>query len=195
MNRQLDDRLASNLATNMKYLRQQRGITQARLAKRASLPRSTVATLEIGDGNPTLSVLSRLSLAFQVSIEELLSTPRAPCQLFRKGALPSSSRGQGKVRVSKLLPDPIPGMEFDRIEIPAGGRMVGVPHRPGTREYLCCEQGSLTLVSAGERYTLQPGDVAAFRGDQRHSYQNEGAKRAVGFSVVTLVSRLIEATG
>ena len=192
MSKNIDERLANNLAANMKYLRQQRGMTQAKLAKQASVPRSTVATLEVGDGNPTLSVLSRLSLAFQVSIEELLSTPRAPCQLFAKGALPSATRGQGKVHVSKLLPDPIPGMEFDRVELAPGGRMVGVPHRPGTREYLCCEKGRLTLVSAGERYELEPGDVAAFRGDQRHSYLNGGKTVAVGFSVVTLVSRLVQ---
>ncbi|MFP6686287.1 MAG: XRE family transcriptional regulator [Polyangiaceae bacterium] len=195
MAQHLDDHLASNLAANMKFLRQQRGITQAKLAKQASVPRSTVATLEIGDGNPTLSVLSRISLALQVSIEELLSTPRAPCQLFPKGSLPSASRAQGKVHVSKLLPDPIPGMEFERVEIAPGGRMVGVPHRPGTREYLCCERGSLTLVSGGERYVLQAGDVAAFRGDQRHSYLNDGSKTAVGFSVVTLVSRLVDGVG
>lgn len=189
---ELDERLASNLAANMKHLRQQRGITQGKLAKQANVPRSTVATLEIGDGNPTLRVLSRLALAFQVSIEELLSTPRAPCQLFPKGSLPATTRAQGKVHVSKLLPDPIAGMEFDRVELAPGGRMTGVPHRPGTREYLCCERGQLTLVSAGERYLLKPGDVAAFRGDQRHSYANEGTSRAVGFSVVTLVSRWVE---
>ena len=96
MSKNIDERLANNLAANMKYLRQQRGMTQAKLAKQASVPRSTVATLEVGDGNPTLSVLSRLSLA--LVLEELPSTPRAPCQLFAKGALPSATRGQGKVR-------------------------------------------------------------------------------------------------
>ena len=64
--------------------------------------------------------------------------------------------------------------------------MSGVPHRPGTREYLACERGRLTLRAAGERFDLGPGDVAAFQGDQPHSYHNEGSVVAVGFSVVTL---------
>ncbi|HSB60948.1 MAG TPA: DNA-binding protein, partial [Vicinamibacteria bacterium] len=33
---------------------------------------------------------------------------------------------------------------------------------------------------------LGPGDVLVFRGDQRHSYTNPGARPAVGYSVVLL---------
>ena len=180
-------KLGENLASNLRYLRAQRSITQAKLAKQAGLPRSTLATLELGDGNPTLSVIARLSLALQVSIEELLSTPRAQVQRFPKGSLPSSKRSGGAVWVSKLLPDPVPSMEIDRIELKPGASFRGVPHRPGTREYLCCEKGQITLWAASERIDLQPGDVAAFQGDQRHSYKNEGTTTAVGFSVVALV--------
>jgi quercetin dioxygenase-like cupin family protein len=77
-------------------------------------------------------------------------------------------------------------MEMERIELPPQGRMTGVPHTPGTREYLTCEAGRLTLVTAGERWELGPGDLVAFRGDQRHSYMNTAAKIAVGYSVVLL---------
>jgi quercetin dioxygenase-like cupin family protein len=88
--------------------------------------------------------------------------------------------------VSRLLPDPIPGLEIERIELPPRGRMPGAPHTPGTREYLTCERGKLLLVAAGERYELGPGDVVVFRGDQRHSYTNTGDVVAVGYSVVVL---------
>lgn len=179
--------LSSNLAANLRYLRQRRGMTQAQLARLCGLPRSTVAQVETGSGNPTLAVLSRLALALRISIEEMLSFPHARCQVFPKGSLPTSIRGRGgSVHVQKLLPDPIPGMEIDRMELRPGARMTGVPHRPGTREYLLCERGRLTLWAAGERYDLAPGDIAAFDGDQPHSYQNAGETSAVGFSVVTL---------
>lgn len=187
MPEKLSNALGKNLSANLKYLRAQRGLTQAQLAKQGDVPRSTLATLETGEGNPTLTVLASLSLALQVSIEELLSTPRAHCQLFPRGSLPSQVRGRGQVIIADLLPDPIPGMHFERMEIQAGARITGVPHRPGTREYLCCEQGELTLWAAGERARLSAGDVVAFQGDQRHSYLNEGTESAVGFSVVALV--------
>jgi quercetin dioxygenase-like cupin family protein len=64
--------------------------------------------------------------------------------------------------------------------------MTGVPHRPGTREYLACERGRLTLWAGGESFELGPGDVCAFQGDQPHSYGNPGDAIAIGFSVVAL---------
>jgi transcriptional regulator with XRE-family HTH domain len=181
------DVLASNLGANLRYVRERRALTQQQLAKLAGVPRSTVAQLETGSSNPTLAVLAQLAGALQLSIEELLSRPHARCQVFPKGSLPITNRGRdGQARLQKLLPDPIPGMEIDRIELRPGARMTGVPHRPGTREYLACESGKLTLVTSGERYELCPGDVAAFQGDQPHSYASEGSVGAVGFSVVTL---------
>lgn len=181
------DALSMNLAANLRYVRERRGLTQAQISTLSGLPRSTVAQIETGAGNPTLSVLWKLAAALQLSIEELLSTPHARCQVFPKGSLPAGARGRGgSTLVQKLLPDPIPGMEIDRLEIQPGGRMTGVPHRPGTREYLTCERGRITLQAAGARYDLAQGDVAAFEGDQPHSYHNTGRITAVGFSVVTL---------
>jgi XRE family transcriptional regulator, regulator of sulfur utilization len=178
------DGLGDRLAKNIKQLREARGVTQQQIAKLADVPRATWAHLESGAANPTLGILHRAALALQVSIEELLSTPRAVCQLYARGTLPTRSPGQAVVR--KLLPDPIPGMEIDRIEILPGGRMIGVPHTPGTREYLTCETGEIELIVSGDRFTLSPGDVAVFRGDQRHSYQNPSKLAAVGYSVVVL---------
>ena len=182
------ERMTANLADNLRYLRARREMTQAQLAKRAGIPRTTVANAETGMANPTLAVLSALADALQLTIEELLSTPQASCRLYPKGSLPLEKRGRGgKVEIHKLLPDVVPGMDIDRMELLPGATLTGVPHRPGTREYLACEAGSITLHASGERFDLQPGDVAVFQGDQPHSYRNHGRTPAVGFSVVTLI--------
>ena len=68
--------------------------------------------------------------------------------------------------------------------LPPGARMAGVPHTPGTREYLTCERGTVELAVAGERYTLLEGDVVSFRGDQRHSYHNPGNATSVAYSAI-----------
>src|SRR4051812_14787590 len=176
--------LGDRLARNVKQLREARGFTQQQIAKLADVPRATWAHLESGAANPTLGILHRAAQALQVSIEELISAPRATCRHYARDTLPTRRPGQALVR--KLLPDPIPGMEIDRIEIAPAGRMTGVPHTPGTREYLTCDTGEILLVVSGERFHLATGDVAVFRGDQRHSYHNPGAKPAVGYSVVVL---------
>src|SRR3954470_17854824 len=158
-----DEQLATRLGKNIRQLREARGLTQLQLAKLAEMPRATWAHLESGAANPTLGVLHRAAAALQVSIEELISSPRAACRLYPRDTLPTRSPGQVVVR--KLLPDPIPGMEIDRIEVAPGGRMTGVPHTPGTREYLTCEAGEILLVVGGESFRLEQGDVAVFRGD------------------------------
>ncbi len=45
------------------------------------------------------------------------------------------------------------------MELPARSTITGVPHTPGTREYLTCERGQIVLVAAGERWELAHGDV------------------------------------
>jgi XRE family transcriptional regulator, regulator of sulfur utilization len=176
--------LGERIAKNLKQLREARGLTQEQVSRVAGVPRATWTNLESGSANPTLSVLHRAAGALQVTIEELLSSPRAACEFFPLGSLPQ--RTQGNARVRKLLPHAIPGMEMDRIELPPGGRMAGVPHTPGTREYLTCEEGEIVLVAAGEQWHLHAGDVISFRGDQRHSYANPGKGAAIGYSVVVL---------
>jgi transcriptional regulator with XRE-family HTH domain len=180
----MDDALSQRFALNVKQLRDARGMTQQQMAKLAGLPRATWANLESGEANPTLTVLHRVALALQTSIEELISTPRAACEFYPRGRL--GERRKGDVSVRRLLPDPVPGMAIERMDLPVGARLTGVPHTPGTREYLTCEAGEIVLVAAGETWKLAEGDVVAFRGDQRHSYANPGAKRAVGYSVVVL---------
>jgi transcriptional regulator with XRE-family HTH domain len=176
--------LSGRLGQNIRHLREARGLTQDKIAKLAEIPRATLAHLESGDGNPTLAVLSAVADAFQVSLEELVAPPRAALELFPKGRVPVRMRGNVEVR--KLLPDPIPGMEIDRFALPPRAKMVGVPHTPGTREYLTCERGTIALIASGERVDLAEGDIVAFRGDQRHSYENPGQTVAVAYSVVVL---------
>jgi transcriptional regulator with XRE-family HTH domain len=154
------------------------------MASLAGVPRATWANLESGTANPTLSVLDRVAQAFQVSLEELVSTPKAACAFYPSASLEVQRRGAALIR--KLLPDPIPGVEIDRFELPMGVRMAGVPHTPGTREYLMCESGNIELVAAGEHWVLGPGDVVVFRGDQRHSYTNRGRGTAIAYSVVLI---------
>lgn len=180
----MSDELSSRLGRNIRELRQGRGLTQQQMAKLSGLPRATWANLESGAANPTLAVLHAVAMAFQVSLEEIVAEPRASARLYRKGTLPTRMRGN--VKVSSLLPDKVPGMQIERLELPVGARMVGVPHTAGTREYLSCEAGELELVASGEAFQMQEGDVVVFRGDQRHSYVNRGRRPAIGYSVVML---------
>jgi len=180
----VDDPLPVRLAQNVRQLREARGLTQQQLARIAKLPRATWSHVESGAGNPTLAVLDKVATALQVPIEELTAAPRAAGRLYPRDSLRVRKQGDGSIR--QLLPDPIPGVLIDHMELPPGGRIPGVPHMPGTREYFTCESGAVVVAVAGTQWTVGPGDVLVFRGDQRHSYRNPGRERAVGYSVVLL---------
>jgi len=171
-----------HLADNIKALRETRGLSQQQIAKAAGIPRATWTHLESGAANPTLTVLIKVANALQVRLDELLAPPRQPARFLKASELPTRSRGQ--VAIRKLLPEPLPGLDLERMVLPPGARMAGVPHTPGTREYLTCERGTVELAVAGERYTLAEGDVVSFRGDQRHGYHNPGSATAVAYSAI-----------
>jgi len=178
----LDDS-GANLAANLKRLREARGLSQQQMSRLSGIPRPTWASLESGDANPTLQVLTRAAAALQVSIEELIGPPRTACRLFAAGEVPVRKRQGALLR--PLLPEAIPGLDISRMELKPGGSLGGIPHTPGTREYLTCERGRIELVASGERWELGPGDALVFRGDQRHSYRNLDARRpAVAITVV-----------
>ena len=178
----MDDTKA-HLAANVRRLREARGLSQQRIAQLAGIPRPTWASLESGAANPTLAVLCRVAAGLQVSIEELIGPPRTAAQLFRAGEIRERKRGGARLRA--LVPEAIPGLDIARMELSPGGRMVGVPHTAGTREYLTCETGRIELIASGEHWELGPGDALVFRGDQRHTYRNRDARRpAVAITVV-----------
>lgn len=181
----MDERQVSDhLARNLKLLRDAQGLTQARLAERAGIPRATLAHLETGAGNPTLQVVVRIASALNVTIEELVGPPRDTGRLYRADEV--SRRRSGGVEVGKLLPDPLAGIDVERLELAVGGAMRGTPHAPGTREYLYCERGRVELSASGTRFELDPGCVVVFRGDQKHGYRNLADEVAVAFSVILL---------
>lgn len=175
--------IRTNLANNIRRLREARNLSQQRMSQLSGIPRPTWASLESGAANPTLVVLSKAALALQVSIDELVGAPRTEAKLFRTGQVRELKR-QGMC-IRPLIPESIPGLEISRMELVPRGHMTGIPHTPGTREYLTCERGRIELSASGERWSLEPGDMLVFRGDQRHSYHNpEKGTPAIAISVV-----------
>lgn len=172
-----------NLADNIRRLREARRMSQQQIATISGLPRPTWASLETGTANPTLAVLSKAASALNVSIEELLGAPRSEFEFIAAEKVRERRRQDAKLR--PLVPEALPGLDISRTELAPGGRMVGVPHTTGTREYLTCERGQVELIAGGEHHLLNEGDMLVFRGDQRHSYRNPDEQRvSISISVV-----------
>jgi len=61
------------LAKNLRTLREQKGLSQDRLAKLADVANNTIIKIEQGENkNPTLETLKKIAKALEVSIVELI---------------------------------------------------------------------------------------------------------------------------
>jgi len=172
------------LAQNIVALRKRSELSQARLAEKAGIPRSTLTHMESGAGNPSLTNLCRLAGALGVGVEELLSRPRDDCSLLLAERVPVQSRGGGAIALHKLMPDKIRGIGIDRMVFRRAASMAGKPHLTGTKEYLVGLAGSVTVSVAGRHWEVGAGDVLAFPGDQKHGYRSAGSGPAEALSIV-----------
>jgi transcriptional regulator with XRE-family HTH domain len=177
---------AAHLARNLGGLRHARQLTQEALARAAAVPRSTIANLESGAGNPSLVVLVKVAHALGVPIDELLASPRAKVRRWPAADVAFRVKGRG---VTHPRPRPRAGARRDdggarlrarrgdgRHPAPAGNaRVLHLPRRPrqsDRRRRAPCPRD---------------GDVLAFPGNLPHSYQNADALApARGISVVVL---------
>lgn len=176
--------VSTYLADNITSLRTQNGLSQARLADKAGIPRSTLTHMESGGGNPSLANLCKLAASLGVGIEELLSRPRGECSLLKADEVPVHLRTGGRISVHKLMPDKVRGIEIDRLTLKQGASMGGKPHLTGTKEYLVGLSGKVTVSVAGRHWEVAGGDVLAFPGDQKHGYRNTGRGTADALSIV-----------
>src|SRR5213595_77020 len=162
---------ASHLARNLVNLRRTRGLTQDMLARDAGVPRSTIANLESGEGNPSLAVLVKVAQALAVPIDELLASPRAMVRRWSADEVVLRTKGRG-VSIRPLVPEPVPDSMMEVMDFAPGAIMGGTPHLPGTREFFTCLQGRVKITVAGDAFDLATGEVLAFPGNLPHSYQN-----------------------
>jgi XRE family transcriptional regulator, regulator of sulfur utilization len=174
--------IADYLATNLRGLREARGWSQQQLADNSGVPRPTVAHLESGEGNPTLSVLVRVATALGVSLEHLVRSAALGLEICEGEALPTRARGQA---LSRRLHAEVSGTEVERVEIPARSQCPLGPSSPNLQQIVSCESGRIDVRSKTEVRKLRAGDVLRVRGELAIIAENPSARLAV-LVVVTL---------
>ena len=78
-------RAIQRFGKQLQRLRTRRGLTQEQLAVTASLSRTFLTKLELGQHDPTLSTLVRLAKALRVSVAELLGESVSASQWWQVG--------------------------------------------------------------------------------------------------------------
>ncbi|CAM4115916.1 helix-turn-helix domain-containing protein [Paenibacillus alkaliterrae] len=70
--------IAGLIGENIRQLRKKRGLSQEQLALRADINASYMGQVERGEKNPTIDVLSKIALALQLPIGQIVNVPARP---------------------------------------------------------------------------------------------------------------------
>ncbi len=178
----VSDKLSRNIAANLKRLREARHISQQRLSEVSRVPRPTLAHLESGVANPTLSVMLKVAEALQVRLEELLSQP--PPAISHVKAKELKRRGRAGFAVTRLLHEASAGLGFERVQLGPRGRWSVKPSDPGQRYHVYCESGELSLNAGLQTCVLESGELAILSSEFGFTAQNATNRVAVAFRLI-----------
>jgi len=172
--------LSSHIARTVRSLRQARGWSLGSLADHAGLSKTNVATIETGEGNPSMETLLRLADALDVTLGTLLAVDRRPgTQVVRPGDtafVPSASGLQARAIWSDGRNRRV---EANELLLEPGADYHSAPHPPGTEELIVCMQGSLQVGPEGDEVELHERDAARFHADVPHRYRSAGGCTAI----------------
>jgi transcriptional regulator with XRE-family HTH domain len=169
----------TRLAAHLQEHRESRGLTQQELSERSGVPRPTLAHLESGQGNPTLSVLIKVAAALGVGIEALVSAVKPRVRIIPRSEVPAEARPGAELRAlgTEL------GLGFERWEIARGARLERSSGRNGERRVLVCESGELSITIGPSEHRLRPGDVAVIDAAVRPCFESRGRGVSIVYSV------------
>jgi transcriptional regulator with XRE-family HTH domain len=164
------------LGRRIRELRRQKNLALEALAERSGVSTSMLSAVERGIKVSSILVMSQIATALNTSIGRLIGEEGAPRVVVIRGDEQQVIKDPAGIERRSLSPV-LPGVEFEfmRTTIEPGTNAGVFPaHRPGSREYLAVETGTLTLTVAGTDYVLRAGDCIYHDGDCLHGYRNDG---------------------
>ncbi|MBP5859232.1 helix-turn-helix domain-containing protein [Streptomyces scabiei] len=183
------------VARNVRLLREQRGLSLARLAREAGLAKQTLSNLEQGTGNPTVDTLFSIATALGVPVTRLVAE-REQVMTVQRGAdvvwkehEGLETRALDHVYGSGVIENYLVRVGPDR----DGTRRPIEPHPVGTLEHLYVISGRVRVGPAESPVELDAGDFVRYPGDRPHVYQSLDGESLV--HIVVSVPRVQPGTG
>ena len=146
MTHQKTRKLCQYIAVHMKTFDVNMVLSQEQLSERSGVPRSTIASLERGEGNPTLQVL--VGIAQGLGGNVLFTTKaNSNCCFIQNGdaiKVPKKLIDQSRflhknlLMYCKLTPETSRYLILQEYSLNEKKRFLRKPHAPGTEEYFYC---------------------------------------------------------
>lgn len=163
----------AHAAEHVRHYRQQQGLSQDELARRAGLSRRMINGLEAGSANISLANLDAIALALGVRFVDLVRPPQADNRdirsvMWRGAGADSQAVLLGAAAAAQMV-------ELWTWSLHAGDRYDAQPDMQGFSEMIMVTEGALHIVFDHETKQLAVGEFAIFSSAQRYAYVNPGA--------------------
>ncbi len=179
------------VGSNLRRLRNQRGLSLERLSKLSGVSRAMLGQIELGQSAPTINVLWKISSALGVPFSALITARGTPGpHVLRAEQAKHLTSHDGAFSSRALFPFDEPRTtEFYELKLAPLSVEQADPHPPGTVENLVVTTGALEMNIAGEKHLLSTGDSILFEADVPHEYRNPGDRECVMYLVMTYAEK------
>lgn len=162
------------LGARLRQLRRSRRRTLRDVADAAEVSESFLSQIERGRANPSVSSLSRIAAALELSVADLFAPRQTGSKVVREGEAVPLDFGAG-ARKWLLTPQPLQDLEVVVCEYDVGGHSGDAPYVHGDAEETCVVlAGTVAHHVAGDVLRLGAGDAATYRSSQPHRTANIG---------------------
>jgi transcriptional regulator with XRE-family HTH domain len=169
--------LNAHLATRLRDLRMENGMTLDGLSERTGVSRSMISLIERGESSPTAAVLDKLAAGLGVTLASLFAEKDS------KGASPLARRADQRVwrdpdsgyMRRNLSPAGFPSpIELVEVVLPPGARVAyDTGHRAAAvHQQIWIIDGEIDLTLGEESYHLSAGDCLSMRLDRPTIFRN-----------------------
>ncbi|HSQ25664.1 MAG TPA: cupin domain-containing protein [Anaerolineales bacterium] len=166
------------LGTKLKLLREERGLSQRELARRAGISANSVSLIERDENSPSVSTLQSLAESLMVKMGYFFEE-ESPSKilLIKASQLPEiSSRGTSIQGLGKRLRGQEVEPFYITLESGAGSGERQVVH--SGHELVYCIKGQVEYLIDGQIYWLDAGDFLIFEAALPHLWRNKSEEPA-----------------
>ncbi|WP_308114197.1 helix-turn-helix domain-containing protein [Streptomyces brasiliscabiei] len=182
------------VARNVRFLRDQRGLSLAELARQAGLAKQTLSNLEQGTGNPTVDTLFSIAAALGVPVTRLVAEREQVMTVQRADEVVWEQHGGYESRaLDHIYGSGVIENYVVRIVPGRDGAGMSEAHPVGTLEHLYVIRGRVRVGPADGPVELSAGDFVRYPGDRPHVYESLDGESLV--HIVVSVPRVQPGTG
>lgn len=165
--------IVSIVAQNIKRIRTSNRLSLEELARLSGVSKSTIASIERGEGNPTLSLLWKLANALRVPFDSLTVRSKSDFEISRLNDIEPIIENDGKLLNYSIFPDD-QNRNFSvfYMRLKSGCRWCSEPHIVNTTEFIYVISGAVEIKAGDTTVHLKKNEGVHFQSDVPHEYRN-----------------------